>query len=100
MNWLELDNLGAFLFWMAICGFFYWRGVISGYNTKQREQKSKCINIEIVVTDGAYLFYNLEKNKFLFQTRTIDEGKERCRADMEDGQVLMYIVVDDNGEPI
>lgn len=51
---------------------------------------NKCYNIEIIQENGQFYFYEMETDKFLFQTKTHDEGVEKALDLIEEGQVLVF----------
>lgn len=77
-----------------VCGVMlgYFIGVNAGYRhgIKENTPENKCFNVEVVEEDGQFLFYNMETDKFLFQTNTRDEGIEKALELITEDQVLVF----------
>jgi len=69
--------------------FGYWRGVLSGYNTKVRDSdKSSIINVKAYKEKGQYLFYNMGTNQFLGQHTNEETGLENVRNTFPDSSIV------------
>ena len=61
-------------------GYFY--GVVSGYNTHQREKEhDEILNVNVIEEQGTFLFYNLKTGEFILQHSSLEEGAEQIATD-------------------
>ncbi len=68
----------------------YFRGVVSGYETKVRdEDKSIVLPIKIVKEQDQYLFYDVNLNRFLHQSKDIQSGIDFLLEEYDDKKIVV-----------
>ena len=80
----------------------YSRGVVSGYNTKIREEdKPDIFNVHIIFDNGVYYFFDHSKMKFLLQDIDETVGLNRVKEMLpEHIQRFVILRTDGKDEPI
>lgn len=81
---------------LVLCSVFagfvmgYFRGVVSGYHTKVRdEDKSSVLPIKIFKEKDQFLFYDMNLNQFLHQSTNLQEGIDFILEEFDDKTVVV-----------
>lgn len=68
----------------------YWRGVVSGYELREREgDTSKIFNVDVIEENNQAFFYDLKLNRFMFQCASVQEGIDRLKQQLPEGTVIV-----------
>ena len=70
--------------------FGYWRGVVSGYELREKEgDTSKIFNVEVMEENNQAFFYDLKLDRFMFQCASVQEGIDRLKQQLPEGTVIV-----------